>query len=85
MSAPGRVVLAALGAYQRWISPMLGQRCRFVPSCSAYAVDAITEFGLGRGGWMALRRLSRCHPFHRGGYDPVPIRTRSDAAPMRAH
>jgi uncharacterized protein len=74
MTAPARVVLAVLSAYRRWLSPLLGQRCRFMPSCSQYAVEAITEHGLGRGGLLALRRLSRCHPFHRGGYDPVPAK-----------
>jgi uncharacterized protein len=84
MSVPARLALAALGAYRRWLSPLLGQRCRFLPSCSAYAVDAITEFGLGRGGWLALRRLSRCHPFHRGGYDPIPVRAPEGAGPVKA-
>jgi hypothetical protein len=74
MSTPARVVLALLAGYRRGLSPFLGQRCRYYPSCSAYAVAAITDFGLTRGGLMALRRLSRCHPFHRGGYDPVPAR-----------
>ena len=76
MSAPARLVVAVLAGYRRWISPLLGQRCRFLPSCSEYAVVAITEFGLARGGLLAIRRLSRCHPFHRGGYDPVPAKAR---------
>ncbi len=64
------VVLIRL--YQRWISPYLPPSCRFFPSCSEYAAQAVTRHGLFRGGWLALRRLLRCHPFHPGGYDPVP-------------
>jgi hypothetical protein len=58
--------------YQLIISPMLGPRCRFHPSCSNYALEAIEQHGAARGAWLALRRLSRCHPLHPGGYDPVP-------------
>lgn len=59
-------------AYQLAISPMLGQRCRFVPSCSDYAIESLQRYGAGRGLWLAVRRLGRCHPWHPGGYDPVP-------------
>jgi len=59
-------------AYQLAISPLLGPRCRFYPSCSQYALEALTQHGALRGSWLALRRLARCHPFHAGGYDPVP-------------
>jgi len=69
-----RVALALIRAYQWLISPLLGPRCRFAPSCSEYAATAITEYGLLRGGWMALRRIARCHPFNPGGWDPVPHR-----------
>lgn len=72
---PGLVavaVLAVLRAYRRWVSPLFMPHCRFHPSCSSYAVTAVSRFGALRGGWLALRRLSRCHPLHRGGYDPVP-------------
>ena len=65
-----RVVLVS--GYRRWLSPLLGQRCRFAPSCSAYAVEAITIHGALRGGWLAVRRIGRCHPFNPGGHDPVP-------------
>ena len=60
--------------YQRFISPLLAPRCRFAPSCSQYAVYALRAHGAARGLWLAVRRLARCHPFHPGGYDPVPAR-----------
>lgn len=71
-----RLLIALLRSYKRFISPLLGPRCRFEPSCSQYAMTAIATHGPLRGGWLAVRRLGRCHPFHPGGYDPVP-----DAAP----
>jgi putative membrane protein insertion efficiency factor len=67
-----RVVLLLIRGYQRLISPFLAPTCRFYPSCSTYAVDAITRHGPLRGGYLAMRRLLRCHPLHPGGYDPVP-------------
>jgi putative membrane protein insertion efficiency factor len=66
------LLLALIGAYQRWISPLLGPRCRFIPSCSAYGAEAIVRHGPWRGGWLTLRRLARCHPFTPCGCDPVP-------------
>jgi uncharacterized protein len=59
-------------AYQYLISPILPPSCRFIPTCSQYAYEAISRYGAMRGGLMALKRLLRCHPFHPGGYDPVP-------------
>jgi putative membrane protein insertion efficiency factor len=70
-----RLLIALIRFYQLTISPVLGNHCRFQPSCSHYAVEAIHSHGAARGGWMALRRLSKCHPFHPGGYDPVPDKT----------
>jgi putative membrane protein insertion efficiency factor len=66
------LLLALIGAYQRWISPLLGPHCRFIPSCSAYGAEAIVRHGPWRGGWLTLRRLARCHPFTPCGCDPVP-------------
>jgi putative membrane protein insertion efficiency factor len=70
-----RILLAVIAGYRRGISPLLGPHCRFAPSCSAYAAQAIARYGAARGGWLALRRLLRCHPFHPGGVDPVPDRS----------
>lgn len=67
-----RVLLALLRLYQRWVSGMLAPRCRFYPSCSAYAVTAVERHGPLRGTALAVRRLARCHPFSAGGPDPVP-------------
>ena len=64
--------LGAIGFYRRAVSPFKPPSCRFTPSCSAYAEEAIGKYGAGKGGWMALRRLFRCHPFGGKGYDPVP-------------
>jgi putative membrane protein insertion efficiency factor len=66
------VLLALISAYRRCLSPLLGPRCRFIPSCSAYGLEAIRRHGPWRGGWLTLRRLLRCHPFTPCGCDPVP-------------
>jgi len=66
------LLIGAIRGYQLALSPLLGPRCRFYPSCSQYALEAIARFGVLRGGLAAARRLARCHPWHEGGYDPVP-------------
>ena len=67
-----RLLLALITLYRWTLSPLLGPRCRFHPSCSHYTFDAIRTHGALRGSWLGLRRLARCHPWHPGGYDPVP-------------
>ncbi|HAF55251.1 MAG TPA: membrane protein insertion efficiency factor YidD [Thauera sp.] len=68
-----KTVLIALVRFYRYaISPMLGRNCRFHPTCSEYAIEAIERYGALRGSWMAAKRVGRCHPFNPGGYDPVP-------------
>ena len=69
---PKRCVLAGIRLYQLTLSPYLGRRCRFHPTCSSYAIEAIEVHGALKGSWMGLKRVLRCHPFHPGGYDPVP-------------
>jgi uncharacterized protein len=71
-SVVGRALLAVIGFYSRAISPALPARCRFYPTCSAYASEAIERHGAARGTWLALRRLVKCAPWHPGGVDPVP-------------
>lgn len=72
------VLLLLLRGYKLAISPMLGQNCRFYPSCSEYAAEAIREYGALRGSWMAGKRLCKCHPWHPGGVDLVPCRHQQD-------
>lgn len=66
------LALRSIRVYQRIFSPLLGRNCRFSPTCSQYAYEAISRFGILRGTFMGLTRLGRCHPFHPGGWDPVP-------------
>ena len=72
--APARAVIYAIQLYRHMISPLRLPTCRFMPTCSQYAVDALSEYGLIRGGWLALVRLLKCGPWHRGGWDPIPER-----------
>lgn len=68
-----KLFLLLIRFYQRSISPLFPRRCRFIPTCSEYAREAVEKYGAAKGGWLALRRFLRCHPFHKGGwYDPVP-------------
>jgi uncharacterized protein len=66
------VVIMLIKGYQWWIGPLLPASCRYYPSCSAYAVEAVEKHGAKKGSWLAVRRILRCHPFHPGGFDPVP-------------
>lgn len=70
-----RSVITVIQAYRHMISPLRLPTCRFMPTCSQYAVDALTEYGLFRGGWLAMIRLGKCGPWHRGGWDPIPERS----------
>lgn len=67
-----RVVLVLIRAYQLTLSPLLGNSCRYEPSCSRYTYEAVQRYGWAKGSWMGVKRIVRCHPFARGGYDPVP-------------
>jgi putative membrane protein insertion efficiency factor len=79
MVKPSQPFLWIIRGYQLAISPMLGPRCRFYPSCSCYAHTAIERYGVLRGIWLGARRLLRCHPFAEGGYDPVPDKRLTNA------
>jgi uncharacterized protein len=69
---PRMAVAGIIRIYQKLVSPAISPKCRFQPTCSAYALEAVSKHGVIRGGWMALRRIGKCHPLHPGGYDPVP-------------
>jgi len=71
---PARAVVLLIKIYQKLISPALGQRCRFYPSCSHYCIDALNEHGMVHGLWLGIKRICKCHPLHPGGFDPVPKR-----------
>ena len=69
------LMIGIVKAYQTLISPLFPPTCRFYPSCSQYAIEAISSHGALRGGWLAIKRIAKCHPFHAGGFDPVPTKT----------
>jgi len=69
---PKKTLLAAVRFYRKNISPMSAPKCRFMPTCSRYAMEAIEKYGAAKGSFLAIRRILKCHPFHKGGYDPVP-------------
>lgn len=66
------IVLALIRGYKRFISPLLPSSCRYEPTCSMYMAQAVERYGVIKGVWLGVKRISRCHPFHEGGYDPVP-------------
>lgn len=68
------VMLGCIRFYQRFISPLFPPTCRYQPTCSQYGVEAIQYHGAIKGGWLTLKRILRCHPFHKGGFDPVPLK-----------
>jgi len=67
-----QILIALIKLYRYTISPYLAPSCRYTPTCSSYAIEAVERFGIIRGSWMAIRRIGRCHPWHSAGYDPVP-------------
>ncbi|MEO7557527.1 MAG: membrane protein insertion efficiency factor YidD [Gammaproteobacteria bacterium] len=67
-----KILIVLINCYRYALSPLLGNHCRFSPSCSCYALQAIARYGAARGGWLSMRRIARCHPWHAGGLDPVP-------------
>ncbi len=81
MSPAARLLVALVRGYRLLVSPLLGPRCRFAPTCSAYALEALHRHGALRGSWLAVRRIARCHPFHPGGHDPVPAPRASTGRP----
>jgi hypothetical protein len=72
VNVPARLMTLPIKAYRKVVSPLLPPNCRFTPTCSAYAITAIERYGVIRGGWLAVKRLARCHPWNPGGADPVP-------------
>jgi putative membrane protein insertion efficiency factor len=76
VSPVGLVAVFLIRVYQWTVSPLLGQNCRFHPTCSQYAIEAVQSFGALRGSWLAIKRLGRCHPWHPGGFDPPPTKAR---------
>jgi putative membrane protein insertion efficiency factor len=84
-SRMARLVIAVIQGYRHMVSPLRLPSCRFMPTCSHYAVDALTEYGLLRGGWLSVVRLVKCGPWHRGGWDPIPERVPPNGKVRSAH
>jgi putative membrane protein insertion efficiency factor len=85
MSPCARLLSTLIRAYRLFLSPFFGGQCRFHPTCSAYALEAVARHGAGRGAWLTVARLARCHPWHPGGLDPVPSdseRIAAEASPV---
>ncbi|MEE9298217.1 MAG: membrane protein insertion efficiency factor YidD [Acidimicrobiia bacterium] len=82
---PGWWLQRLILVYRRTISPVLGRRCIYLPTCSAYALDAIDEWGAVRGTWMAIKRVGRCNPLREGGFDPVPEGSEAATVEAEAH
>ncbi|MHC0552128.1 membrane protein insertion efficiency factor YidD [Salinicoccus sp. CNSTN-B1] len=72
------ILLSMIRFYQKAISPMFPPSCRFYPTCSNYSIDAVQEHGALKGGYLAVRRILKCHPFHEGGFDPVPVKNKKN-------
>ena len=83
MIRPAHIAVGAVRLYQLVLSPVIPPRCRHLPTCSEYAIEALREHGLLRGGWLAVRRIARCHPLGTSGYDPVPARRGAGRGPAR--
>jgi putative membrane protein insertion efficiency factor len=81
VSFGAKLLKAPIKFYRKFISPLKPPTCRFYPSCSIYALEAIDEYGVGRGSLMAMKRIAKCHPFHPGGYDPVPPNPEKTSTP----
>ncbi len=75
---PRSLVVRVIRFYQKLVSPNLGKNCRYSPTCSSYAAEAISRFGVVKGAWLGAKRIGRCHPLHEGGYDPVPDNWRTN-------
>ena len=73
-----KILLNIINLYQKFISPLKPKTCRFYPTCSSYAKEVIDTYGSLKGGWMSIKRISRCHPFNPGGYDPVPKKNKEE-------
>ncbi|SFE35692.1 membrane protein insertion efficiency factor YidD [Alteribacillus iranensis] len=73
-----KIILGHITFYRKWISPLTPPSCRFYPTCSQYGLEAVEKFGVWKGGWLTIKRICKCHPFHPGGVDPVPEKDGKD-------